>query len=53
MKRRAVQIRARASAIRTELVKLSRNGWRNAKPCDYLPLEIELRILSAALRVKS
>lgn len=39
------KVRARAAAIRSELVRLSRDGWRNAKPCDYEPLETELRTL--------
>lgn len=30
-------------AIITELCALSRNGWANAKPCDYEPLETKLR----------
>lgn len=35
----------RRSEIIRELCKLSRNGWENAKPCDYKPLEAELREL--------
>jgi len=35
----------RCAIIRSELVKMSRNGWRDAKPCDYEPLERELRTL--------
>ena len=38
---------ARAAAIIRELTKLSRNGWRDARPSDYLPLEAELRMLTA------
>ena len=34
--------RAKRSAIIAELSRLSRDGWRNAKPCDYEPLEREL-----------
>jgi hypothetical protein len=37
--------RARRSAIIAELCRLSRNGWANALPCDYVPLEAELRAL--------
>jgi hypothetical protein len=36
---------ARCRIIIAQLTKLSRNGWRDAKPCDYLPLEEELRRL--------
>lgn len=32
----------RAEIIR-QLCELSRNGWRDAKPSDYEPLERELR----------
>ena len=35
--------RARRTEIIRELSRLSRNGWRAAKPCDYEPLEAELR----------
>ena len=41
---------ARRSAIIAQLCELSRNSWRDAKPCDYLPLEAELRKLEAELR---
>jgi len=37
--------RARRSAIIQELCKLSRDGWAHALPCDYEPLENELRKL--------
>jgi hypothetical protein len=40
--------RARRSAIIAELCRLSRNGWRDAKPVDYLPLEAELRAIENA-----
>lgn len=33
----------RKSVIISQLVELSRNGWANAKPEDYLPLEKELK----------
>lgn len=36
---------ARRSVIIGELAKLSRNGWAIARPCDYEPLEAELRSL--------
>lgn len=36
---------ARRRAIIAELSRLSRNGWRDARPCDYLPLERELAAL--------
>lgn len=39
--RRALQRRRRAEIIR-ELSELSRDGWANAEPCDYAPLEREL-----------
>jgi hypothetical protein len=36
---------------RTEIIKaladLSKKGWANARPCDYEPLERELRALEA------
>ena len=35
----------RRSEIIRELCKLSQNGWQNAKPCDYEPLEAELKKL--------
>jgi hypothetical protein len=37
---------ARRSFLIGELCKLSRNGWANAKPCDYEPLERELKQLN-------
>jgi hypothetical protein len=39
------QQRQRRSAIIAELSRLSRDGWANARPCDYQPLEAELRAL--------
>jgi hypothetical protein len=33
----------RRDEILSQLVELSRNGWRNARPSDYEPLERELR----------
>jgi hypothetical protein len=38
----------RRSEIVRALSDLSRNGWANALPCDYEPLERELRIIEAA-----
>lgn len=40
-----VQRRKRRSALIKVLCELSRDGWRNAIPADYLPLEAELRLL--------
>jgi hypothetical protein len=37
--------RQRRRQIVRELSQLSRDGWRDAKPCDYEPLERELRML--------
>lgn len=37
--------RARRTAIIKQLSELSRDGWKNTKPCDYQPLEAELRQL--------
>ena len=39
--------RKRLSLIIAELCKLSRNGWRNARPVDYQPLEKEFHELVA------
>jgi hypothetical protein len=33
----------RRDEIIGQLVELARNGWANARPCDYEPLEKELR----------
>jgi len=41
--------RKRRSQIITELSNLSRDGWKNARSCDYEPLEAELRVLNAKL----
>lgn len=38
----------RRSEIIRQLSELSRDGWVNAKPIDYLPLEAELRRLEDA-----
>lgn len=38
----------RKSAIITQLSDLSRNGWANATPYDYEPLERELNRLTWA-----
>lgn len=37
----------RRSEIIRRLSELSRNGWQNALPCDYEPLERELREIEA------
>jgi hypothetical protein len=37
----------RMNEIIRQLTRLSRNGWRDARPSDYLPLERELRALLA------
>jgi len=39
--------KVRRSVIIHELSRLSRDGWRHAMPCDYLPLEAELREIEA------
>lgn len=41
------QKRARRVAIIKELSDLSRGGWANALPCDYEPLEKELKQLES------
>lgn len=41
------QQKRRSEIIKT-LSDLSRNGWANALPCDYEPLEKELRELERA-----
>lgn len=43
------QRRARRSIIIGELCKLSRDGWANARPCDYQPLELELKQLESKI----
>ena len=35
----------RRTEIIRELSRLSHNGWKNAMPCDYQPLERELDAL--------
>lgn len=42
----AASKRRRRAAIIHDLARLSRNGWRDARPCDYLPLEKELAELN-------
>lgn len=37
----------RRREIVAQLAELSRNGWENARPCDYEPLEQELADLDA------
>ena len=41
------QARARRRAIIAELSRLLRDGWANARPCDYPPLEAELKTLES------
>lgn len=43
------RLRERRSIIVRQLCDLSRDGWRHAKPCDYQPLERELRRIEAQL----
>lgn len=40
--------RKRRTQIIKELSDLSRNGWANARPCDYEPLERELTAIDLA-----
>lgn len=47
------QMIKRRSAICSELVKMSRDGWRSSKYTDYAPLEAEWHALNHALRPKS
>lgn len=44
---KGVNLFSRAAIIRSELVRMSRDGWKNAKPEDYQPLERELREIEA------
>lgn len=37
--------RKRRSAIIAELSRLSRAGWKDARPYDYRPLEAELKLI--------
>ena len=46
------QIQTRAAAIRSELVRMSRNSWRDARYDDYHPLEVELAALMDASKGK-
>lgn len=43
MKKRKKLSRKERSLIIGELVRMSRDGWQHAKPCDYEPLEKRLR----------
>ena len=47
------KLRDRRHAIINQLSDLSKDGWRHAKPCDYQPLERELREIEAALARRS
>lgn len=40
----------RRSVIIKELSDMSRDGWKNARPTDYLPLEAELREIERKLK---
>jgi hypothetical protein len=46
MARRSAKQRRRIEIIKA-LSELSRNGWANSRPEDYLPLEAELRELES------
>jgi hypothetical protein len=46
------QIRRRSQIIRI-LSDLSRNGWANARPADYQPLEAELAAINLAILRKA
>jgi len=35
----------RIAVLIHQLTELSKDGWRNAKPSDYLPIEAELSLL--------
>jgi len=50
MSTRLTDMQRRAGAIRHELCRMSRNGWRDAKPSDYQPLESELDKLERLIR---
>jgi hypothetical protein len=43
------KLQNRRCVIINQLSELSKDSWRHAKPCDYEPLERELRDLEAAL----
>jgi hypothetical protein len=43
------QLRARHSAIVNQLSQMSRDGWRNVSPLDYMPLERELALIEQQL----
>ena len=43
--RTKAQKRKRISIITSELVRMSKDGWKNAKSYDYEPLEAELNKL--------
>jgi hypothetical protein len=46
---RKVKLINRKRELIRQLSDLSRNGWRLAKPYDYLPLEAELREINKRL----
>lgn len=49
MKAATKALAARRREIIRALAELSRNGWANARPYDYEPLERELREIEARL----
>jgi len=51
-KKAPTKLRLRRSQIVHMLSDLAKDGWRHAKPCDYVPLEKELEELNEALRGK-
>lgn len=51
--RRISIIKQRRISIIKQLSDLSRDGWSNARPCDYEPLEAELRALGQSVPITS
>lgn len=47
------QIKRRRMALIHVLSELSKDGWRNAIPADYVPVEAELRSLELANEARS
>lgn len=44
------QLRERRTSIVRQLSELSKDGWRHAKPLDYMPLERELVAIEEQLQ---
>jgi len=44
------ELLGRRAQIMSELSHMSKDGWKNAKPYDYLPLEKELRLIEPKIR---